>query len=48
MPERFIKHNKSEDPGITMTNSIAFSENIRSKTSLGKQIDDKGREKVKS
>ena len=47
MPERFIKHNKSQDHGITMTNWIAFSENIRRKTSLGKQIDNKGREKVK-
>ena len=45
-PERLIKHHKSHDHGIAMAKWIAFGENIRSKTSIAKQLDDKRREEV--
>ena len=44
-PEALIKHQKSQDRDIAIARWIAFSENIRRKTSIAKQLDNKQREK---
>ena len=45
-PERLMKHHKNQDHGIAMAKWIAFSENIRRKTYIAKQLDEKRREEV--